>query len=223
MGKAVGLMSGTSHDGIDAALVEIGLRGGRLGLRPLAFCTCPYPEAVRARLLRASSGATVTAGALSQLNSTLGTLFAEAAIAICKRAAVPLRDIDVIGSHGHTVYHGPRDEGCRSTLQIGEPAVIAWRTGVTTVADFRPADLASGGEGAPLVPFVHYLLFHRPGRFLAVHNIGGIANLTYIRGDRGLEGVIGFDSGPGNMVIDGVVSGLTAGRLLYDRGGRLAR
>lgn len=224
MRKIIGLMSGTSHDGIDAALMEISRNRGQLNLRPLCFRTYPYPRTVRERLLRLSQGAATTAAEVSRMNFTLGELFAGAVLRLCRDAGTSPQEIDAIGSHGHTVYHRPREQdGVGSTLQIGEPAMIAQRTGITTVADFRPADVASGGEGAPLVPYVHYWLFHRCRRSLAVHNIGGIANLTYLPAGKGLEGVIAFDSGPGNMVIDGVVRQVTRGRLLYDRNGKLAR
>ncbi len=215
-------MSGTSHDGIDAALMEIHLRQGRLTLRPLCFDSYPYSPSIRARLLRLNQPAPTTAAELSQTNFLLGSLFAKAALKLCRKAGIAPQEVDAIGSHGHTLHHQPRgSQG--STLQIAEPAVIAQHTGITTVADFRPADVACGGEGAPLAPYVHYLLFHHPRRSLAIHNIGGIANLTYLPAGQGPEGVVAFDSGPGNMVIDGVVQKLTQGRLSYDRNGRLAR
>ncbi|MBI3302458.1 MAG: anhydro-N-acetylmuramic acid kinase [Deltaproteobacteria bacterium] len=217
-------MSGTSHDGIDAALVEVGLARGRLQVRQQAFRTFPYPRAVRERLLRLSQGATVNAGEVSQVNFLVGELFARAALRLCRVAGVAPPQVAAIGSHGHTICHRPRQRpGPGSTLQIGEPAVIAGRTGITTVADFRPADVAAGGEGAPLVPYVHYALFQHPTRSVAVHNIGGIANLTYLPAGRGIEHLVAFDSGPGNMVIDGVVQAVSGGKKLYDRDGRLAR
>ncbi len=224
MKKIIGLMSGTSHDGIDAALMEISRSRGRPSLHPLCFHTYPYPRIVRERLLRLSQGVATTAAEVSQMNFTLGKIFSKAVIRLCHNANTSPQEIDAIGSHGHTVYHRPREQNTvGSTLQIGEPAMIAQYTGITTVADFRPADIASGGEGAPLVPYVHYWLFHRRQRSLAVHNIGGIANLTYLPANKGLEGVIAFDSGPGNMIIDGVVQQVIRGQLLYDRNGRLAR
>lgn len=220
----IGLMSGTSHDGIDAALVEVGLTRGRLRVHQRAFRTFPYPRAVRERLLRLSQGATVNAGEVSQVNFLLGELFAKAALRLCRVAGVAPTQVDAIGSHGHTIYHRPRQRpGPGSTLQIGEPAVIAGHTGITTVADFRPGDVAAGGEGAPLVPYVHHALFQHPTRAVAVHNIGGIANLTYLPAGRRVEDLLAFDSGPGNMVVDGVVQAVSAGKALYDRNGRFAR
>lgn len=220
----IGLMSGTSHDGVDAALVEISLSRGRLRVRQRGFRTFPYPRTVRERLLRLSQGATINAGEVSQINFLLGELFARAALKLCHIMGVAPAQVNAIGSHGHTIYHRPRQRpGPGSTLQIGEPAVIAGRTGITTVADFRPADVAAKGEGAPLAPYVHHALFQQPDRAVAVHNIGGIANLTYLPAGRGVESLLAFDSGPGNMVIDGVTQAVSGGKKLYDRNGQLAR
>lgn len=220
----IGLMSGTSHDGIDAALVHISRSRGRFHVQQRAFHTFSYTKAVRERLLRLSQGTTVNAGEVSQVNFLLGELFAQAVLKLCRAAGVTPSLIDAIGSHGHTVYHRPQQHpGPGSTLQIGEPAVIAQRTGITTVADFRPADVAVGGEGAPLVPYVHQVLFQRPTQAVAVHNIGGIANVTYLPAARTQGRVLAFDSGPGNMVIDGVVQGVSGGKKLYDRNGFLAK
>ena len=217
-------MSGTSHDGVDAALVDISFTRKRFQIRQLAFRSFPYSLPVRNRLLRISQGAPVSAGEVGQVNVLVGELFAKAALKLCRVAKIAPDSISAIGSHGHTIYHRPRQRpGPGSTLQIGEPAVIAAQTGITTVADFRPADVAMGGEGAPLVPYVHYFLFHQPKRSVAVHNIGGIANLTYLPSKRGLDGVIAFDTGPGNMVIDGAVQAISGGQKLYDEDGHLAR
>ncbi len=220
----IGLMSGTSHDGIDAGLVDIALERGRFRVRQRAFRTFSYPQTVRTRLLRLSQGALINAGELAQVNVVLGELFARAALRLCRVADIHPNQVAAIGSHGHTVYHQPRQKPAPgSTLQIGESAVLAIRTGITTVADFRPADVAAGGEGAPLVPYVHHALFHHPTRSVAVHNIGGIANLTYLPAGQGLEALRAFDTGPGNMVIDGVTQAVSGGKHLYDRNGRLAR
>ena len=222
-----GLMSGTSADAIDVALAEITGRGWKTRLRVRAFVSIAYPEAVRRHILRVASGSPVPAAEISQLNFLLGELFARACLAACKRARIPLRRLQLIGSHGQTIYHQGRAEKCcgfptRSTLQIGEPSVIAERTGVTTVADFRPADVAAGGQGAPLVPFFDYLLFRHPRKGRIALNIGGIANLTAIPADGAPENVIAFDTGPGNMLLDALASLATAGRQTYDRSGRLA-
>jgi anhydro-N-acetylmuramic acid kinase len=222
----IGLMSGTSADGIDAALVEIGT-GARLpAVRLLRFEIVPFPGALRERILRAADGSPGSAE-LCRLNAYLGELFAQAARLVARRAGVPMRDVALIGSHGQTIAHlpAPRRDGAvrvRSTLQIGEPSIIAERTGVTTVADFRPRDLAAGGEGAPLTPYLHALLFRHPRRNRIVLNLGGIANLTFLPRGRGLRGVLGFDTGPGNVLIDGVVSRLTSRALRCDLNGRIA-
>ena len=239
---AVGLMSGTSLDGVDAALVRIGGPPDRPRLRLLAFTTIPYPPAVRLRLLRIAGGEAVTSGEVSDLNFLLGDLFGAAALRVCREGRVAPKQLSVIGSHGQTIFHrgssqprgrlgegrsaGGREETHRrqlaSTLQIAEPAIIAARTGVPVVADFRTADMAAGGEGAPLVPLVDYLVLCDAKRNTIALNIGGIANITVIPSGGRVEGVFGFDTGPGNMVMDGLVRHFTRGRQSYDRDGRLA-
>lgn len=166
---------------------------------------------------------------LARLNVLLGELFAQAAIAVCRRARISLRRVRLIGSHGQTIYHQGRPAAhlgqrpLRATLQIAEPAVIAARTGISTVADFRPADLAAGGQGAPLVPFVDYLLYRHARRGRVALNIGGIANLTAIPAGAAARQVMAFDTGPGNMLVDALAAHFSGGRLRYDRGARLAR
>ena len=220
----IGLMSGTSHDGIDAVLVDIARTKDRFHVHQYAFRSFRYSRAVRDRLLRLSQGASADAGEVSQVNVLLGELFARAVLKLCRAADVTPEQIDAIGSHGHTVYHRPHQRpGPGSTLQIGEPAVIANRTGITTVADFRPADVALGGEGAPLVPYVHAFLFQHPTRSVAVHNIGGIANVTALPPRSATQDMLAFDTGPGNVLIDGVVQTVSNGKYLYDRNGRLAQ
>jgi len=214
--RIIGLMSGTSADGIDACLANITERGGRLSARVEAFLAVPYTRAVRRRVLEAGS-----VGDVCRLNFELGELFAKAALAVCDKAGVKPSDVDAIGSHGQTVWHvgeGPR----RSTLQIAEPCVIAQRTGITTVADFRGRDIAAGGCGAPLVPVVDSLLLaHKTVNRVAL-NIGGIANVTLLPAGCSADGVVAFDTGPGNMVIDGLMERLTGGRKRIDRGGKTA-
>jgi anhydro-N-acetylmuramic acid kinase len=224
---ALGLMSGTSTDGVDAALVELRGPAQQPRLRLLAFVSNPYPQAVRERLLHVATGEPTTAGAISQLNFLLGELFAEAALRACRRAGISPGRLAVIGSHGQTIYHqGARTleagRSVSSTLQIAEPAVIAERTGVPVVADFRTADLAAGGQGAPLVPMVDYLLLRDAREGRVALNIGGIANITLIPADARPEEVFGFDTGPGNMVIDALVRHFTRGKKAYDAGGGLA-
>src|SRR3990170_7595933 len=198
-----GIMSGTSADAIDVALVEITGDGWKTRHRLVEFYSMKYPAAVRQRVLAVAGGKAVPAGEISQLNVLLGELFAQACLGACKAARVPLRRLRLIGSHGQTIYHQPSDSPCcgksvRSTMQIGEPAVIAERTGVTTIADFRPADMAAGGQGAPLVPFFDYLLYRHPRKGRIALNIGGIANLTAIPAAGSPDQVMAFDTGPGN-------------------------
>ncbi len=223
--KVIGLMSGTSADGVDAALVEIALGDAKPPIRLLADETVPYPPGLRDRILAVASGGSTED--VCHLNAYLGELFAEAAVQVARKAGVPLADVNLIGSHGQTIHHlpAPRQEGARavrSTLQIGEPAVIAERTGVTTIADFRPRDMAAGGEGAPLTPIVHHALFAHPERGRVILNLGGIANLTVLPAGSDLASVTGFDTGPGNVLLDEVVrvTGLTPKG--YDEDGRLA-
>ena len=224
---AVGLMSGTSMDGIDAALVRISGSPERPRVRLLKFLTNPYEPEVRKAIAHVASGAPASASAISQLNFLLGELFADAALAVCRRARVSSKGLTVIGSHGQTVYHqGARSREAgreiASTLQIAEPAVIAERTGAPVVADFRPADIAAGGQGAPLVPIVDYLLLRHAREGRVALNIGGIANVTVIPASARPDAVFGFDTGPGNMVMDALVRHFTKCRESYDAGGRVA-
>ncbi|OGX29139.1 MAG: anhydro-N-acetylmuramic acid kinase [Omnitrophica WOR_2 bacterium RIFCSPHIGHO2_02_FULL_67_20] len=211
MTLALGLMSGTSCDGISAALVRFHGRS----LRVLAEQTQPYAAAFAQRLRQADE---LAAPALSALNMTLGELFGHAALRLLKRAGIAPRRIAVIGSHGHTVYHGPRDR-IPSTLQLGEPAVIAERTGLPVIADFRMRDIAAGGGGAPLLPAFDEAFFGN-GPVRAMQNIGGIANVAVV--GRGLR-PLAFDTGPGNCLIDLLAQQASRGRLRFDADGHLAR
>ncbi|HUV38192.1 MAG TPA: anhydro-N-acetylmuramic acid kinase [Planctomycetota bacterium] len=215
--RVAGLMSGTSADGVDVAIVEVGPRG----VRTKAFATVPYRAALRRDVLKLCDPKTARVDDLCRLNFALGQTFAEALVRVARRNGIPLRSIDLVGSHGQTVCHLPKGRP-PSTLQIAEPAVIALRTGITTVADFRPADVAAGGEGAPLVPLTDWMLFRHPTRTRAVQNIGGIANVTYLPAGDAVADVLAFDTGPGNMVIDHVVQLATRGKKTHDVGGRLA-
>lgn len=225
----LGLMSGTSADAIDVALARISGAPRRLSARLENYAAVPYPRPVRAAILRLANGGRTTTAEVSQLNFLLGELFARAALGACARFRIPPRRVRLIGSHGQTVFHqGMPDhflgaQRVASTLQIGEPAVIAARTGITTVADFRPADLAAGGQGAPLVPFVDYLLYRDNRRGRVALNLGGIANVTVIPRGASPAQVFAFDTGPGNMVIDALVRHYTHGRESYDREARMAR
>ena len=215
---AVGLMSGTSMDGIDAVVVKIAGNGLATAVETINFLVHPYPEAVKERLLDLPSWGVAD---VSEMNFVLGELFAEAALRVIQDAGLSRKDVHLVGSHGQTVSHLPRSTGRDgSTLQLAEPCVIAERTGITTVADFRTRDVAAGGEGAPLVPYVDYLLLRQEGTTRAAVNIGGIANVTVVTPE--LENVSGFDLGPGNMVIDETVAAGARGERRVDDRGRLA-
>jgi len=227
--RVLGIISGTSADGIDVALVRVGGRRPRLAARLEDFACFPYPPRVRREVLRIAAGVPVPAGDVARLNALLGELFAKAALDACRRFRIAPRRVHLIGSHGQTIFHQGEPGaylGARhvaATLQIGEPAVIAARTGITTVSDFRPADLAAGGQGAPLVPFVDYLLYRHARRGRVALNIGGIANLTAIPPAAETKDILAFDTGPGNMLIDALAAHYSGGRLRYDRDARMAR
>jgi len=216
----VGLISGTSADGVDAALVEI--TGTGLGARftLLAGLTRPLEAGDRAELFRLFDPSTGTVDRLCRFNFRLGEVFADAALAAIAAAHLEPTRVDLIGSAGQTVWHIPAPHG--ATLQIGEPAVIAERTGVPVVADFRVADMAAGGHGAPLVPYFDLVAYRHPEKSRAVQNIGGIGNVTHLPAGGGPEAVLAFDTGPGNMIIDGLVTVLTDGRETFDRDGAMA-
>jgi len=221
--RVAGLMSGTSADGVDAAIVDIA--GREVQLR--AFEMFPYPPALRKRILGLCNPESARLDDICHYNFVLGEVFAEAVIKLCSRSGISLDSIDLIGSHGQTIYHNPRGRryGRRaigSTLQISEPSVIAQRTGITTVADFRPRDMAAGGEGAPLVPFADFMLFGHNRLTRAVQNIGGIANITFLPAKCTIDKVVAFDTGPGNMVIDGIIRLATDGKRNFDRDGKMA-
>jgi anhydro-N-acetylmuramic acid kinase len=221
--RVAGLMSGTSADGVDAAIIDI----DRHKVSVLAFDTFPYPAAVRRGIFRLVESKESGPADVSHMNFVIGEVFAEAVLKLCRSSGIDLRTIDLIGSHGQTIYHNPKGRRfwkkmVRCTLQIGEPAVIAQRTGITTVADFRPRDIAAGGQGAPLVPFADFFLFRDKKKSRAIQNIGGIANVTFLPAGCRREDIIAFDTGPGNMVIDGIVSLATKGREKFDLDGKIA-
>lgn len=194
----IGLSSGTSFDGIDAVLVRLSGRGDDVRADLVSFLCEPFDRLLRGRI---SGAATLTAPELTRLSFELGEAFASAAMAVVAQARVAPRDVRLIGSHGQTVFHEHPESGRPGvTLQIGEADIIARRTGLTTVSDFRVADVAAGGSGAPLVPLVDWLLFRKPGVRQIFLNVGGIANITCVT--ERLEDVVGFDTGPGNALID---------------------
>ena len=216
----IGLLSGTSADGTDAALCAIEGVDDATRLSARAFVTTPFSRPLRERIFRVGEA---DASELCDLDVVLGEAFAEAAVAVAAAAGVALTDVDLIGSHGQTAVHHPRSAGrLGATLQIGEAAVIAERTGCPVVSDFRVRDTAAGGEGAPLVPLADHLLFRAPGRKRALQNIGGIANVTLV-GER-LADLVAFDNAPGNMPLDTVARAASDGAEAFDRDGlRAAR
>jgi len=218
-----GVMSGTSADGINVALVRLQGRGFRTRLRVLGHRQYRYPAAVRRAVLEAMNSRKATVADLSRLNFLLGELYADAIRKTMRACRV--KRVDLVGCHGQTLYHQGRPApylGRRiaATWQTGEAAMVAARVGAPVVSDFRPADMAAGGQGAPLVPFLDYLVFRHPLHGRIVQNLGGIANLTAIPAGAGPGQVLAFDTGPGNMVVDAVMERLF-GRG-YDRDGRVA-
>ena len=244
----IGLMSGTSVDGIDAAIVEITGHGLETTVNLIAFETFPFPTDVSQRILALCHPDTSRVDDICEMNFYIGHLFAEAVKHILQKSGMHASDIDLLGSHGQTIHHLPifnyslrrndgREETVKSqthlnepqgkikipsTLQIGEPAVIAHETRIPTIADFRVADMAAGGQGAPLVSYPDYLLFHDSIKTVGLLNIGGIANLTVLPANGSFDSVSAADTGPGNMCIDAVVSEITDGTERYDESGRRA-
>ena len=223
----LGTMSGTSADGIDVALTRISGAPPNLNARLLDHTSVKFPSALRKEILRVAEQHPITAGALSQLNFRLGELFADAALAACRKFRIPQKKIALIGSHGQTIFHQGKPVSflgrpTASTLQIGEASIIAARTGITTIGDFRPSDIALGGQGAPLVPYADYLLYRHPKLGRVSLNLGGIANITVLPPAAKAEQVFAFDTGPANMLIDALVSHFTRGRLRFDENARLA-
>ena len=218
----IGIMSGTSADGVDAACLRIEGAPPAISYELLSFVSLDMPADLREDIFRSFRPETSSSELLCQLNFRLGEIYAEAAIKAAEAANLPLSQIDFIGNHGQTVWHvPPQMEGTPSTLQLGSPAVIAQRTGCTVVSDFRSRDMAAGGQGAPLVPYVDSLLLSHPTLHRAAQNIGGIGNVTYLP-PAGQKGAFGFDTGPGNMLMDYAAGVLTDGKLTYDKNGALA-
>lgn len=226
--RVLGMMSGTSVDGIDLAAACISGAPPNLSAQLEAHHHVSFPSHIRERILQVADGAATTTADLSELNFLLGEQFARAALSACKRWRVPPRKFSLIGSHGQTIFHlgaSARFQGrarIPSTLQIADISVIAQRTGITTVGDFRPADMAAGGQGAPLVPFVDYLLYRDARHGRVALNIGGIANVTVVPAQARPSNVFAFDTGPGNMIVDALVNRITRGKETFDRDARKA-
>lgn len=217
--RIIGLMSGTSHDGVDAALVEIVHASNPTNfLFLIKHIHTPYPTSLREQIRESFNGNTEL---ICRLNFRLGEVFSESVLSLLKKTGFKPAEIDAVASHGQTVYHIPpsgRKPG--STLQIGEASVIAERTGILTISDFRTADMAAGGHGAPLVPMADYLLFKKTGKVRAVLNIGGIANVTVVR--ENIDNTVAFDTGPGNSLMDEAMRIWSKGQLTYDFNGSFA-
>ena len=218
-----GVMSGTSADGIDVALVKISPSSGQPQIKLLAHHSVPYPKVLRSAVLAAMNAEKTSTSELARLHWRLGIAYAEAVTAAVTQYRVK---IDLVGCHGQTIYHqgnavpyAGRSFAC--TWQLGEPALIAVTVGVPVVSNFRPADMAAGGQGAPLVPFLDFVLFAHGKRARVLQNIGGIGNLTFIPATGTIEQVLAFDTGPGNMVIDALMEQLFGKR--FDRNGSIAR
>lgn len=211
----VGLMSGTSADGVDAVVASIS-RASRLRAVVVAHYHRKFSPGLRRRILNVSTQGSVEE--ICELNFELGHLFGSAALEVICRAKLKPKQISAVASHGQTIHHLP-DARFPSTLQIGEPAVIAAKTGILTIGDFRVADMAVGGLGAPLVAYADWALLTHSRRPRIVQNIGGIANLTFLPANADCRNVFAFDTGPGNMVIDGVINEFTRGKLAFDRNG----
>ena len=224
----LGLMSGTSADAIDVALAKISGAPPRLNAKLLNHTSISFPPSLRKEILRVAEQQTVNAGQLSQLDFRLGEAFAEAVLTACKRFRIATKKISLIGSHGQTIFHQGKPvqylgRPTASTLQIGEPSIIAARAGITTIADFRPADIALGGQGAPLVPYADYLLYRHPKLGRVSLNLGGIANITVLPAAAKPSQIFAFDTGPANMLIDALVSHYTDGRQRYDKDAAIAQ
>ena len=223
----IGLMSGTSLDGMDAALVRLKGHGLKTETQLLSFISIPYSTEERQHILQLVAGETGGSRILSQFNFWLGQRCLEACMEVCRQASVSADQIDLVGSHGQTVFHIPVAEEylgrpVASTFQLGEASVIAEGMGCPVVSDFRVRDMAAGGQGAPLVPYSEFLLYRSEKQHVGLQNIGGIGNITVLPRECSMDQVYAFDTGPGNMVIDQVVLRLTGGKLKWDENGEMA-
>ena len=225
--RVIGLMSGTSADGMDAVLTEITGAGPGTRVRTLGFVSIPYSDTERETILRLASGESGGSRELTLFHFWLGQRSLEACLAVCEAAGAATDTVDLVGSHGQTLYHLPRGEeylgySVRGTLQLGEASVLCEGLGCPVVSDFRVRDLAAGGQGAPLVPYAEYLLYRRETETVGLQNLGGIGNLTVLPAGGGPEDTFAFDTGPGNMVIDQLAERITGGTKRYDENGETA-
>lgn len=223
---AIGLISGTSMDGVDAAMVSIRNHGEKTQLELQGFLTHPYPDGMQDMLTKCSTAGSGSIDETCRLNFLLGEFFAEAVFQLLKQTGVKATEVDFIGSHGQTLHHLPAPKEMFgyeivSTLQLAEPSVIAKRTGIVTVADFRSADMGVGGQGAPLVPYFDFIAFRSADKNRILLNIGGIANVTVLNKAGSVADVRAFDTGPGNMVIDYLAH--TFFSMPYDAAGEIGR
>jgi anhydro-N-acetylmuramic acid kinase len=223
--KVISLMSGTSVDGIDAVFVELTGSGVDTNVKQIAFQTIPYGPKLKDFVIKNSNADTARLDDVVRLNILLGEHFADAVYRIIRKVGLKNKDIDLIGSHGHTIHHLPDrknvfGKNISSTFQIGDPTVIAKRTGIITVGDFRIADVAVGGSGAPLVPYFDYIMFRSKKFNRGLLNIGGIANVTVVPKNAKADDVFAFDTGPGNMLIDNLMKRLF--NKSYDEYGKIA-
>ncbi len=222
-----GIMSGTSVDGVDVAITKI--KGNHLEteVELLAFECFNYTKKIRSEIFKLFEKSSSSSESVCYMNFLLGNVFADCVLKTIKKYHIPLEKLDLIGSHGQTIYHMPKEINThgypiKSTLQIGEGAVIAHKTGVVTVSDFRVADMVAMGEGAPLVPYVDYLLYNSTKNTVALQNIGGIGNVTVITPNCEESEITAFDTGPGNVIIDYITNYVTQGKQHYDKDGLLA-
>lgn len=223
----IGFMSGTSADGIDAVLAEIHGHGTAARVKQRDFVFMPFEPEVRAEILRLAGGGAAAAADFCRMNFLLGELYCDAGRELCRHAGVRTEDIDLIGNHGQTFWHIPLEEKylghkLHGTLQLGEDAMLAEAFSCPVVGDFRVRDMAAGGLGAPLVPYTEFLLYRSETECVALQNIGGIGNISFLPAGCGLNDILAFDTGPGNMVMDAVTARMTDGAATYDAGGALA-
>lgn len=223
--KVIGLLSGTSVDAVDAILLQITGHGVNSKIKVIDFTSHPIPEKIRLAVFKNSDKRTAKIEDICRLNVILGAIFSDAVLKILGKNKLTHDSIDLIGSHGQTIHHLPEKDNyngfrVKSTLQIGDPAIIANLTGITTIGDFRIADCAVDGDGAPLVPYLDHILFTHKKKNRALLNIGGISNITLLKKNAGKSDVYAFDTGPGNMIIDGLMYHLF--RKKFDKNGGIS-